>query len=164
MLLILLPTKQFLAWIKWQEFVRTVSSILSRVLGWVRGGDFCNMPWAHAFNNDGHSDKKVRSAPLPFLAGKWSPLSAHGTLSRIIKRQVLTNSMVAILTFWSTTDSDHVRVVPVALLSITINHSGARFWPQKEKTSASTFFHFFFFGVTLEGLVKGSRSYCEGSL
>ena len=62
------------------------------------------------------------------------------TLSRIIKRQVLTNSMVAILTFWSTTDSDHVRAVPVALLSITINHSGARFWPQKEKTSASTFF------------------------
>ena len=90
----------------------------------------------------------------------WLP----DTLSRIIKRQVLTNSMVAILTFWSTTDSDHVRAVPVALLSITINHSGARFWPQKEKTSASTFFHFFFFGVTLEGLVKGSRSYCEGSL
>ena len=48
--------------------------------------------------------------------------------------------MVAILTFWSTTDSDHVRAVPVALLSITINHSGARFWPQKEKTSASIFF------------------------
>ena len=62
------------------------------------------------------------------------------TLSRIIKRQVLTNSMVAILTFWSSTDSDHVRAVPVALLSITTNHSGARFWPQKEKTSASTFF------------------------
>jgi hypothetical protein len=64
----------------------------------------------------------------------------HFTLSRIIKRQVLTNSMVAILTFWSSTDSDHVRAVPVALLSITTNHSGARFWPQKEKTSASTFF------------------------
>ncbi|MEC8568726.1 MAG: hypothetical protein VXY56_10675, partial [Pseudomonadota bacterium] len=67
-------------------------------------------------------------------------IRAECTLSRIIKRQVLTNSMVAILTFWSTTDSDHVRAVPVALLSITTNHSGARFWPQKEKTSASTFF------------------------
>ena len=82
----------------------------------------------------------------------WLP----DTLSRIIKRQVLTNSMVAILTFWSSTDSDHVRAVPVALLSITTNHSGARFWPQKEKTSASIFFHFFFFGVTLEGLAKGT--------
>ena len=73
-------------------------------------------------------------------AGKLNNGSLDSTLSRIIKRQVLTNSMVAILTFWSSTDSDHVRAVPVALLSITTNHSGARFWPQKEKTSASTFF------------------------
>ena len=76
-----------------------------------------------------------------FLMKYWTSIGVlEHTLSRIIKRQVLTNSMVAILTFWSTTDSDHVRAVPVALLSITINHSGARFWPQKEKTSASTFF------------------------
>ena len=67
------------------------------------------------------------------------------TLSRFVKRQVLTNSMAAILTFWSTTASDDVMADPVALLSITITHSGARFWPQKEKPQPQLFCHFFLF-------------------
>ena len=48
--------------------------------------------------------------------------------------------MAAILTFWSTTASDDVMADPVALLSITITHSGARFWPQKEKPQPQLFF------------------------
>ena len=84
--------------------------------------------------------KRRKFIHVPMSKKESSLDELRHTLSRIIKRQVLTNSMVAILTFWSSTDSDHVRAVPVALLSITTNHSGARFWPQKEKTSASTFF------------------------
>ena len=53
--------------------------------------------------------------------------------------------MAAILTFWSTTASDDVMADPVALLSITITHSGARFWPQKEKPQPQLFCHFFLF-------------------
>ena len=53
--------------------------------------------------------------------------------------------MVAIFIFWSTAASDDVMADPVALLSITITHSWARFWPQKEKPQPQLFCHFFLF-------------------